>query len=119
MWPVHPLWDQIFDNVLDIVRQMHEAGVPVLPGSDMLPGVAVHRELELYVQAGVPASEALTLATLGAARIMGMDNELGSIEPGKLGDLILVDGDPTADIGDLRRVVFVVKEGRVYDPAAI
>lgn len=119
MWPVHPLWDQIFDNVLDIVRQMHEAGVPVLPGTDMMPGVALHRELELYVQAGIPAPEVLTLATLGAARVMGMDNELGSIESGKLADLILVDGDPTIEISDIRRVVTVIKDGRVYDPAAI
>ena len=118
-WPVHPLWDQIFDNVLDIVRQLHEAGVPVLPGSDMMPGIAVHRELELYVQAGIPAPEALTLATLGAARLMGMDGELGSIETGKLADLILVDGDPTVDISDIRRVVMVIRDGRVYDPAAI
>jgi imidazolonepropionase-like amidohydrolase len=98
---------------------MHEAGVPVLPGSDMMPGIAVHRELELYVQAGIPAPEVLTLATLGAARVMGMDDELGSIEPGKLADLILVDGDPTTDISDIRRVVMVIKDGRVYDPAAI
>ena len=119
LWPVHPLWDQIFDNLLDIVRQMHEAGVPVLPGSDMMPGVAVHRELELYVQAGIPAPDVLTLATLGAARVIGMGDELGSIEPGKLADLILVDGDPTTDISDIRRVVMVIKDGRVYDPAAI
>jgi imidazolonepropionase-like amidohydrolase len=118
-WPVHPIWDQIFDNLLDIVRQMHEAGVPVLPGSDMMPGIAVHRELELYVQAGIPAPEVLTLATLGAARAMGMDDELGSIAPGKLADLILVDGDPTTDVSDIRRVVTVIKDGRVYDPAAI
>jgi hypothetical protein len=119
LWPSHPLWDQIFDNLLNIVRQMHEAGVPVLPGSDMMPGIAVHRELELYVQAGIPAPEVLTLATLGAARVMEMDDEVGSIEPGKLADLILVDGDPTTDISDIRRVVMVIKDGRVYDPAAI
>ncbi len=50
---------------------------------------------------------------------MGMDDELGSVEPGKLADLILVDGDPTKDISDIRRVVLVVKDGRVYDAAAI
>jgi imidazolonepropionase-like amidohydrolase len=50
---------------------------------------------------------------------MGMDDELGSVAPGKLADLILVDGDPTRDISDIRRVVLVVKDGRVYDPAAI
>jgi parallel beta-helix repeat protein len=102
-----------------LVRVAHEAGVPILPGTDLMPGFGLHRELELYVEAGIPAPEVLTLATLGAARVMGMDDELGSIEPGKLADLILVDGDPTADISGIRRVVTVIKDGRVYDPAVI
>ncbi|HUE76345.1 MAG TPA: amidohydrolase family protein, partial [Longimicrobiales bacterium] len=101
------------------VRAAHEAGVPILPGTDLMPGFGYHRELELYVEAGIPAPEVLTLATLGAARVMGMDAELGSIQPGKLADLILVEGDPTTDISDIRRVVTVIKDGRVYDPAAI
>lgn len=50
---------------------------------------------------------------------MGMDDELGSIEPGKIADLILVDGDPTKNISDIRRVMTLIKDGRVYDPAAI
>jgi imidazolonepropionase-like amidohydrolase len=75
--------------------------------------------MELLVQAGIPAPDVLRLVTLGAARVMGMDAELGSIEPGKIADLILVDGDPTTDIRDSRSVVMVVKDGRVYDPAAI
>ena len=101
------------------VRAAHEAGVQILPGTDLMPGFGLHRELELYVEAGIPEAEVLHLATLGPARVMGMDDELGSIEPGKLADLILVDGDPTADISDIRRVVTVIKDGRVYDPARI
>jgi imidazolonepropionase-like amidohydrolase len=112
-------WDRYVSSWMGFVRAAHEAGVPVLPGTDLMPGFGLHRELELYVQAGIPAPEVLTLATLGAARVMGMDGELGSIEPGKLADLILVDGDPTTDISDIRRVVTVIKDGRVYDPAAI
>jgi pimeloyl-ACP methyl ester carboxylesterase len=112
-------WSEILANQFGIVRALHQAGVPILPGTDMVPGFGLHKELELYVEAGIPAPEVLTLATLGAARVMGMDAELGSIEPGKLADLILVDGDPTTDISDIRRVVLVVKDGRSYDPAAI
>jgi hypothetical protein len=112
-------WDGYVSSWMGFVRAAHEAGVPVLPGTDLMPGFGLHRELELYVQAGIPAPEVLTLATLGAARVMGMDGELGSIEPGKLADLILVDGDPATDISDIRRVVTVIKDGRVYDPAAI
>lgn len=119
LWPKHELWPSILANLSDIVRTMHEEGVSVLPGTDMAPGFGLHRELELYVEAGIPAPEVLALATVDAARVMGVEDELGSIEPGKLADLIIVDGDPALDIGDIRRVVTVVKDGRVYDPAAI
>jgi hypothetical protein len=119
-WPLTPLWGEILGNMTALVGALHQAGVPILPGSDTeMAASDFHQELELYVQAGIPAPEVLTLATLGAARVMGMDDELGSIEPGKLADLILVDGDPTTDISDIRRVVMVIKDGRVYDPAAI
>jgi hypothetical protein len=119
-WPLTPLWGEILGNMTALVGELHNAGVPILPGSDTeMAASDLHQELELYVQAGIPAPEVLTLATLGAAHVMGMDEELGSIEPGKLADLILVDGDPTADISDIRRVVLVIKDGRVYDPAAI
>lgn len=120
LWPLHSLWDEIFGNMIEIVGAMHDAGVPVLSGSDMeIAGFSLHQELELYAEAGIPALEVLRLATLGAAEIMGMDDELGSVAPGRLADLILVDGDPTTNISDIRRVVTVVKNGRVYDPATI
>jgi hypothetical protein len=117
--PPHSRRDEALANLVGVVRAAHEAGVPVLPGTDFIAGLGLHAELIEYARAGIPAPEVLTLATLGAARVMGMDDELGSVEPGKLADLILVDGDPTQDIGDIRRVALVVKDGRVYDPAAI
>lgn len=119
-WPLNTLWEDIFGNMKDIVRDMHRTGITILPGSDMeIAGFSLHRELEIYTQAGIPAPEVLTIATLGAARVMGMDEELGSIEPGKLADLILIEGDPTKNISDISRVMTVIKDGRVYDPAAI
>jgi imidazolonepropionase-like amidohydrolase len=77
----------------------------------------LHRELELYVQAGLPAPEVLRIATLGAAAVMKREKELGSIAPGKLADLIVVDGDPTIRIGDIRRVEMVIKDGVAFKPA--
>jgi imidazolonepropionase-like amidohydrolase len=112
-------WSTILANMSRIVRALHEAGVPVLPGTDAMPGFTFHRELELYVAAGIPPSEVLALATIGAAHEMGMDDELGSIAPGMLADLIIVDGDPIKNISDIRRVVTVVKDGQVYDSGAI
>ncbi|MGI9037473.1 MAG: amidohydrolase family protein [Gemmatimonadota bacterium] len=114
-----PAWQQTVQNMFGFLLAAHRAGVPILVGTDVWPGWGLHHEMELYVRAGMTTTDVLTLATLGAARVMGMDDELGSIEPGKLADLILVDGDPTTDIRDIRRVVTVIKDGRVYDPAAI
>ncbi len=110
----------LFRTLLDLVAILHREGVPIVAGTDDgLGGFALHRELKLYVAAGIPAPEVVSLATLGAARIMGMHHELGSITLGKLADLILVDGDPTANISDIRRVVNVIKDGVLYHPAAI
>ena len=106
-------------NLMALLPVLHRTGVPLLPGTDTWPGFGLHYELELYAEAGIPAPEVLTLATLGAAREMGRGDDLGTIEPGKLADLILVDGDPTEDIRDIRRVTTVVKGGTAYDPGAI
>jgi imidazolonepropionase-like amidohydrolase len=114
-----PAREQALANMFAMLPVLHEAGVPLLVGTDLWPGFGLHHEMELFVRAGIPAPDVLELATLGAARVMGRDDELGSVEPGKLADLILVDGDPTANISDIRRVVTVIKDGRVYDPAAI
>jgi hypothetical protein len=108
-----------FKACLAMVKALYDAGVPIVAGTDDVAGFSLHRELELYVAAGIPAPVALFDATLGPARIMGRDKDLGSIAPGKLADLILVDGDPAARISDIRRVVLTVKGGVVYDPAEI
>jgi hypothetical protein len=106
--------------LLRLVGAMSAAGVTVLPGTDSeLPGFALQRELELHVRAGIPPARVLQMATLGTPRVMGLDKEVGTIEPGKLADLLLVDGDPTRDITNIRRVRHVVKDGALYDVGAI
>ena len=113
------LYSDSFRKMLALVRTLHDAGVTIVPGTDALAGFALHRELELYAEAGIPPAEVLRMATLGAARVMKKDAEVGSIEPGKLADLILIDGDPLARMSDIRRVTLVVKDGVVFDPAAV
>jgi imidazolonepropionase-like amidohydrolase len=108
-----------FEALLRLVAALHRAGVPIVAGTDAMSGFALHRELELYVRAGIPAPEVLRIATLGAAKVAGRDKELGSIEAGKLADLVLVEGDPTARISDVRRTAMVVKDGAVHSPAEI
>jgi len=102
-----------------LITVFHDAGIPLLPGTDDWAGVTLARELELYVQGGIPAAEVLYLDTLGVARVLGQDRTSGSIEVGKFADLVLVDGDPIVRISDVSRVVSVVKSGVVYDPAAL
>jgi imidazolonepropionase-like amidohydrolase len=76
-------------------------------------------ELELYARAGIPAPQVRRMATLTSAQVVGVDRERGVIAPGKLADLILVDGDPSTRIADLHRVSLVMKGGHLFDPAQI
>jgi len=106
--------------MLHMVKAMYDAGVPIVAGTDEGPaGFTLFREFELYVQAGIPADRVLQLATIGAARIMHHDDERGSIATGKLADLLLVDGDPTVRISDIRHTHLVLKNGLVYHPAEL
>jgi imidazolonepropionase-like amidohydrolase len=106
-------------KMLALVHQMYAAGIPIEAGTDNMAGFALHRELELDVEAGIPAPEVLRLATLGAARIMGFERDLGSVRPGKLADVVLIDGDPARRIADVRRAVLTVKDGVVYRAAEL
>ena len=108
-----------FKAALAMVKMMHDAGVPILAGTDAFAGFAYQRELELYVQAGIPAPDVLRIATLGAARVMKLDRELGSVEKGKYADLVLIAGHPATTIGDIRHVALVMKNGVLFDPAAL
>ncbi|HYL03143.1 MAG TPA: amidohydrolase family protein [Steroidobacteraceae bacterium] len=105
--------------MLRLLRALYEAGVTIIPGTDSMPGYELHHELELYVRAGIPAPEVLRMATLTSAQVIGADGERGVIAPGKLADLILIDGDPSVHIADIDRVSTVMKGGRLYDPARI
>ncbi len=105
-----------FHAMQRMLLALHTAGVPIVAGTDSGYGFALVRELELYVAAGIPAADVLGMATLGAARAAGQGERLGSIEPGKLADLILVDGDPSVDPGALRNLRLVVKDGVPLDP---
>jgi imidazolonepropionase-like amidohydrolase len=107
-------------QTLAVIGALHRAGVPIVPGSDTgLVGYGLHREIELYVQAGMTPMEAIQSATIVSARSMKLDRESGTIEAGKRADLILVDGDPLADIRQLRRVRRVVANGRMFDAPAL
>jgi imidazolonepropionase-like amidohydrolase len=105
---------------LDVLRALHASGIPIVAGTDQaVPGHSLHREMEIYVEAGFTPMEAIQSATIVPARAMGREKDSGTIEAGKRADLIVVDGDPLADIRNLRRVVTVVQAGRAYDAAKL
>ena len=115
---------QVFDslgrladaNYLRAIKRLHDAGVPVVPGTD---GSSYNAELEVYQRAGIPAAEVLQLATIVSARVMGDDGAYGSVAPGKVADVLIVDGRPAERVEDLRRLTHVIRAGRVYAPAAL
>jgi hypothetical protein len=112
-------YNKSYEKMVEFVGRMHKAGVTIIPGTDAIPGFTLHRELELYVQAGMTPAEALQSATSVSAKIARVDADRGRIEPGLLADLVLVEGDPTQDISAIRKVALVVTQGRVVEPAKI
>jgi hypothetical protein len=110
----------MFERYLAFVGELHKRGVPVVAGTDIaVPGHSLHRELELYVQAGFTPMEAIQAATIVPARVMHLDKEVGTIEPGKRADLLVLGADPIADIRNVRKVETVVARGKTYEPAAL
>jgi imidazolonepropionase-like amidohydrolase len=101
-------------KLVALVAKMHKAGVPIVAGTDG-SGLELVRELEIYVDAGFTPEEALASATLVPARNVGVDKTTGSITVGKTADLVLVDGDPSKNIGDLRHTRVVMMDGRLMD----
>jgi imidazolonepropionase-like amidohydrolase len=107
-----------------LFRRMHEAGVPLLAGTDApvvrnVPGFTLHDELKALVDAGLTPLEALRAATMNPARFLGLEKEMGSIEVGKIADLVLLNADPIKDIGNTTRIDAVIVNARFYDRAAI
>jgi imidazolonepropionase-like amidohydrolase len=113
---VRPKAASIGPQVQATFARAYKAGVRIMFGTDT--GVSAHgdnaREFRYMVEGGMPALEAIKAATMVPARFMEVANRLGSVEAGKLADLVAVDGDPLTDIGVLEHVRFVMKEGKVY-----
>lgn len=108
------------DTMLRTIGALHRAGVPIVAGTDVgVPGHTLHRELELYVKAGMTPMEAIQAATLVPARVMKVEKEVGTIESGKRADLLIVVGNPLEDISNIRTTRFVVTQGRLFDCAEL
>ena len=102
-----------------------EAGVRIIAGTDgpgiavLAPGFALHREMELLVASGLSPLQALRAATYTAAEALGKEEQLGTVEPGKFADLVLLDADPLASVQNLKQIHLVVQGGKTYEPKTL
>jgi hypothetical protein len=109
-----------FERKLQVVRAMHRAAVPLLAGTDTAwiqpytyAGFSLHDELALLVRAGLTPMEALQTATINPARFLGIEKDLGTIEKGKIANLVLLDADPVSDIRNTQKIDSVVVKGKL------
>ena len=111
-----PAYKAAFSNMLKMLKLLHENGIMLVAGTDGGEANALHHELELYAQAGISNSEVLRIATYNAALDCNLQNKYGAIKQGRDADFILIDGDPTKNISDIRRIEWVIKNNRLYQP---
>lgn len=109
-------WLRSAENQAAMLKALHDYGIQLVPGSDNMAAFTVHREIELYAEAGIPLVDVLRIATLDSARVAGVADRKGSIEVDKDADLILIDGNPFDDISAIRRTVLVMKGHTLYRP---
>jgi hypothetical protein len=112
-------YEKSYAKMVEFVGIMYKAGVPIVAGTDDIAGFTLHSELALLVKAGLTPAQALQVATRNGARYTRTSNDRGSIAAGKLADLVLVDGDPTKNIEDVRKVSAVITRGFLIYPAEI
>ncbi|MFI2812669.1 amidohydrolase family protein [Microbulbifer sp. M83] len=109
-------YDLSAQALLEMMRKLHEHKVPMVAGTDGLPGFTLLRELELYAKAGIPNADVLRTATVNPAKVVGKLQTNGTISVGKDADLVLLDGNPLEDISALRRTALVIEGQNLYRP---
>ena len=120
-----PIREKFVDHELDIVRKLHAAGVPFLAGTDtpagvdVIPGISLHLELQRFVAAGFTPLQALQTATLNPAVFYHRTNDFGTVEPGRIADLVLLTANPLTNIANTRSVHGVVADGRYFSAAEL
>ena len=113
------LYKASYAKMVAFVGRLHRAGIPLVAGTDDLAGFTLQSELELYVKARLTPAEALQIATRNGARYTQTSGDRGRIAVGKRADLVLVDGDPTVRIADIRKVALVITQGKVITPSTV
>jgi imidazolonepropionase-like amidohydrolase len=121
-WQARPWtwWMKIMTPIAEEnIRKIHAAGGVVACGTDQSSGAATQRELELLVASGISPLDVIQIATYNSAVFLGKADQLGSVEVGKLADLVLLSKDPMADINNAKSIVFVMKNGELVDESQL
>jgi imidazolonepropionase-like amidohydrolase len=105
-----------YTTMKQLLKMLYDNGITILSGTD---GGILQHELEIYSECGIPNYDVLRMATYWPAKIHGMLNDYGTVEAGKIANLILIDGDPKKNIKDIRKIFLTIKEGKLYYPKKI
>jgi imidazolonepropionase-like amidohydrolase len=109
-------WARSASRQAEMLKALHDYGIQLVAGSDNMPAFTLHRELEVYQEAGIPAADVLKIATIDSASVIGVDDRTGSIEVGKDADLMLLVENPLEDVSAVRKATLIVKGNTVFRP---
>jgi len=115
-----PEYQYLWPKVLQLTKMMYNNGVPILSGTDipnfdLVPGASLHHELELLVEAGIPPLEVIKIATRNGAQALDIERDVGTIEPGKQADMIVLSENPLDDISNTKKIETVINNGQLID----
>jgi len=113
------VYEASFQKMLQMIKLLYDNGVTIVPGTDDFVGFVLHKELENYSRAGIPNAAVLSIATLQSAKVAGKDKQFGTIEPGKVADIIIIDGDPLQQMSDIRKVETIIKGQDIYSSRSL
>lgn len=111
-----PQYQYLWPKILQLTEMLYDNGVTILSGSDipnfdLVPGASLHHELELLVEAGIPPLEVIKIATRNGAQALGIEEDVGTIEPGKQADMIILSDNPLDDISNTKKIEAVINNG--------
>jgi imidazolonepropionase-like amidohydrolase len=115
-----PQYQYLWPKVLQLTKMLYDNGVTILSGTDipnfdLVPGVSLHHELEILVEAGIPPLEVIKIATRNGAQALGIEEDVGTLEPGKQADMIVLSENPLDDISNTKKIEAVINNGQLID----
>ncbi|HKG87977.1 MAG TPA: amidohydrolase family protein [Nitrososphaeraceae archaeon] len=115
-----PQYQYLWPKILQLTKMLYDNGVTILSGTDipnfeLIPGASLHHELELLVEAGIPPLEVIKIATWNGAQALGIEEDVGTIEPGKQADMIVLSDNPIDEISNTKKIEAVINNGQLID----